>query len=112
MNFRIVGQFLGHIALAETCVLAIPLVSSLIHRDGAASAFVFSMVICFGISALFFSSGESKKEKLTIQESIANTPSIRGLSKWATLLLYGENPPVAIVEKAWSAAIKKSRPHA
>lgn len=54
MNFRIVGQFLGHIALAETCVLAIPLVSSLIHRDGATSAFVFSMVICFGISALFF----------------------------------------------------------
>lgn len=73
MNFRIVGQFLGHIALAETCVLAIPLVSSLIHRDGATSAFVFSMVICFGISALFFSSGESKKEKLTIQESIAIT---------------------------------------
>ena len=54
MNFRIVGQFLGHIALAETCVLAIPLVSSLIHRDGATSAFVFSMVICFGISTLFF----------------------------------------------------------
>ena len=73
MNFRIVGQFLGHIALAETCVLAIPLVSSLIHRDGATSAFVFSMVICFGISTLFFSSGESKKEKLTIQESIAIT---------------------------------------
>ena len=86
MNYSMIRYTLGWLLLFESAFFALPLVCSLIYSDGAALAFLFSMLICAALGSLMI----IKKPKKT--DFYAKEGFVIVSLSWIFLSIFGAMP--------------------